>query len=129
MPVDDLLAGCYYMLLQDRVTEAVKIFQSIPEEAGRAVAPMSYDYMKAYIAFYATAVLSDYDALTQASNLADQYLKMKLTPSSRKLWQNVADQIAELKDSKDYIAKYNDEEGDDCTLCEESFSDLDSNCS
>jgi len=80
MPVDDLLAGCYYMLLQDRVTEAVKIFQSIPEEAGRAVAPMSYDYMKAYIAFYATAVLSDYDALTQASNLADQYLKKKLPP-------------------------------------------------
>merc|ERR1712038_2062816 len=89
------------MLLQDRVTFAVKIFQSIPEEAGRAVSPMSYDYMKAYIAFYATMVNSDYDALTQASNLADQYLKMKLTPSSRKLWQNVADQIAELKNSKD----------------------------
>eukprot|EP00497_Spongosphaera_streptacantha_P006050 TRINITY_DN984_c0_g1_i2.p1 TRINITY_DN984_c0_g1~~TRINITY_DN984_c0_g1_i2.p1 ORF type:complete len:556 (-),score=122.18 TRINITY_DN984_c0_g1_i2:178-1845(-) len=101
MPVDDLLAGCYYYLLQDRVTEAVKVFQSINEEAGRAVAPMSYDYMKAYIAFYATAVLSDFDALTQASNLADQYLKTKLTPSMRKLWQSVADQIAELKDSKD----------------------------
>merc|ERR1712048_37313 len=70
-------------------------------EAGRAVAPMSYDYMKAYIAFYATAVLSDYDALTTASNLADQYPKTKLTPSMRTLWQNVADQIAELKDSKD----------------------------
>jgi len=101
MPVDDLLAGCYYLLMQDRVNEAVKIFQGIPEEAGRAVSRMSYDYMKAYIAFYATAVLSDYDALTQASDLADQYLKQKLTPSTRNLWQNVADQIAELKNSKD----------------------------
>lgn len=100
MPIDDKLAGTYYYLVQDRVKEAIDLFKQIPDEAGQAMCPLSYDYMKCYLAFYAS-LGGDYDALSEASQIADAYLKQPLTPSQRNLFQAVADQIKELKNTDD----------------------------
>jgi hypothetical protein len=53
----DLLIACYYMLLQDRVEEGIKLFeqaQSAPLEAGACPETVSLqmDYLAAYLDFY-----------------------------------------------------------------------------
>jgi len=112
MDLDDKLAGTYYFLVQDRVKEAIDLFKSIPEEAGRAKCALTYDYMKCYLAFYAS-LGGDYDALSSASQTADKWLKAALTPSQRKLFQDVADQIAELKNTADEGGDFNFESAEE----------------
>ena len=47
---DDLMAACYYLLLQDRVKEASDFFKRIkPTQLSSRV---QYDYMQAYLGFY-----------------------------------------------------------------------------
>ncbi|MBI3117075.1 MAG: hypothetical protein HYZ00_00200, partial [Candidatus Hydrogenedentes bacterium] len=46
----ELLSLCYYLLLQDRVEEALRFFARLaPEQLETA---LQYDYLKAYLAFY-----------------------------------------------------------------------------
>ena len=45
----------YYLLLQDRVDEALRQFGRLSAEAARQAAPVQYDYMCAYLDFYTGA--------------------------------------------------------------------------
>lgn len=47
---DDQLAMTYYLLTQDRVDEAMKMFAAV--DAGKLAERMQYDYVAAYLAFY-----------------------------------------------------------------------------
>ena len=46
----DLLAATYYLLLQDRVDEAVAYFTQV--DPAKIATPMQYDYCRAYLDFY-----------------------------------------------------------------------------
>ena len=67
---NDLLAGVYYMLLQDRVADAIKLFKRITTKGIET--PMQYDYAKVYLAFYQ-------GDLKTARAVASKYNKYKVT--------------------------------------------------
>jgi hypothetical protein len=50
LDAEDRLALTYYLLLQDRVEEALETFAAI--DAGGLESKLQYDYMRAYLAFY-----------------------------------------------------------------------------
>jgi hypothetical protein len=60
----DLMALTYYLLLQDRIEEALQTFAKV--DAKRLSSKLQYDYMQAYLAFYeekpdqATAIAQNY---------------------------------------------------------------------
>merc|ERR1712096_332678 len=94
LKADDKLSAIYYFLLQDRIADAQALFRSLDPEQGRTVSEFNYDYIKAYLSFYS----GDINAIQDASNLADAYLTRALPPSKRALWQEVANQLNEIKD-------------------------------
>lgn len=88
------MSAIYYFLLQDRIADAQALFRALEPEQGRTVSEFNYDYIKAYLAFYS----GDINAIQEASNLADAYLTRALPSSKAALWQEVSDQLTEIKD-------------------------------
>jgi len=61
---DELMAACYYLLLQDRVEEASGFFNRI--KPARLASQVQYDYLQAYLGFYT-------DDLEKARSVAARY--------------------------------------------------------
>ncbi|MDM8525676.1 hypothetical protein QUF80_20080 [Desulfococcaceae bacterium HSG8] len=84
---DDLMAVTYYLLLQDRVSEAVGFFGRINGDNVRT--SMQYDYLRAYFDFY-TAAPGD------ARRIAEKYRDYPV-PRWRNMFRYIADQLDELE--------------------------------
>ncbi len=82
----DRIAVTYYLLLQDRVSEAIRFFKRIDPETVQT--RMQYDYLRAYLDFYTENPESAWE-------IAAAYLDHPV-PKWRKLFQHVADQLDEL---------------------------------
>ena len=84
---DDLMAVTYYLLLQDRVEEALAFFGRVKPE--KLSTRLQYDYFKAYTAFYTE------DTKT-ARAVATQYAAYPVD-RWQKLFANVAAQLDEIE--------------------------------
>ena len=51
LSMQDKMVFVYYLQLQDRVEEAIKLFKTIPEECGSEM-QIQYDYFLAYFDFF-----------------------------------------------------------------------------
>lgn len=82
----DLMAVTYYMLLQDRIEEALAFFKRI--DSAQLESSLQYDYFTAYIAFYT-------ESLDAARTVVAKYEDY---PVDRwgKLFTNVKNQLAEI---------------------------------
>ena len=105
---NDTLAIVYHLLLQERVDEARALFTSLPpppgsktvadsaaaSDAGAGVTwtVMQYDYIAAYLAFYA----GDDASLAVAQRVADSYAQLPLAQWKPK-FEAVAAQLAEYR--------------------------------
>ncbi|KRX08037.1 hypothetical protein PPERSA_06215 [Pseudocohnilembus persalinus] len=84
----DKLGLVYYLLLQERVEEAIKIFQKIsvqPSLGGQ----LQYDYMAAYLDFY-----QGYPNFTRAREIIEKYLDYPII-AWRNLFYEMANQLGE----------------------------------
>lgn len=48
----DYITWAYYLLLQERIEESIKIFQKIDKKSLNQTAQIQYDYMSAYMDIY-----------------------------------------------------------------------------
>ncbi|HVR76601.1 MAG TPA: hypothetical protein VMT52_19890, partial [Planctomycetota bacterium] len=83
---EDHLAVTYYLLLQDRVEEALESFERV--RSGRLAARMQYDYLDAYLALYR-------EDPRRARGAAERYASYPVD-RWRNLFGTVAAQIAEI---------------------------------
>ena len=83
----DLMTVTYYLLLQDRVDEAMAFFKRV--DPTQLATRLQYDYFKAYIDFFS-------DTPTVARTIANKY-KDYPVPRWRKLFQVVASQLDEIE--------------------------------
>jgi len=81
----------YYLLLQDRIKEAIQLLQKIDEKSFEKdeTCKVQYDYLQAYLDFY-----SGYPNFVKARSICENYLDYPVL-SWRKLFVEVANQIAE----------------------------------
>jgi hypothetical protein len=75
------LAVCYYMLLQNRIREALAWFEKV--DANKLTSKLQYDYFAAYLGFYR----GDYD---QAAQLAVQYAEHPVL-----MWKDLFAQVGD----------------------------------
>ncbi|MCF6284373.1 MAG: hypothetical protein L3K26_04210, partial [Candidatus Hydrogenedentes bacterium] len=87
---DDLLALSYYLLLQDRVGDALHYFERV--EPGQLSARVQYDYLNAYLAFYR-------EDSAAAAAIAASYQDYPVA-RWRKLFAQVSAQAAEIADGE-----------------------------
>lgn len=87
----DQINLCYYLLLQDRVTEGIAVFKSIKKEELCGTVQIQYDYMMAYIDFYVGA--PEYKA---AKEVVDKYLNYPVI-SWRLLMIDMKEQLKEYE--------------------------------
>jgi len=90
----DQMVGVYYFLIQNRVKDALDTFEKIDEDAASEVSQMTYDYLRAYLAFSSGHV----HEITKASELCENYLAKTLPPSKQAQWEGVHKYLQELKD-------------------------------
>jgi hypothetical protein len=83
---DDLMAVTYYLLLQDRIDEALAFFSRVNSE--RLVARVQYDYFRAYLDFYT-------DEPKTAPAIAARY-ENHLVDRWRNAFASVRSQLGEL---------------------------------
>jgi hypothetical protein len=81
---DDLMAVVYYLLLQDRVSEAMSFFNQIANSQHQ----LQYDYLRAYLDFYTGEI-------DHAREIAKQYANYPV-PRWQHLFQSVLDQTSEV---------------------------------
>jgi len=91
----DKMTGVYYFLIQNRVEEALSLFEKIDEDAASECSKFTYDYIRAYLAFFSV----DNNEITKANELCDEYLGQTLPPSKAAMWQGVAEYLEEVKQS------------------------------
>ncbi|MDX1927043.1 MAG: hypothetical protein SFV81_11025 [Pirellulaceae bacterium] len=84
---DQQLAVCYYMLLQNRIREALAWFEKV--DAAKLSSKLQYDYFAAYLGFYR----GEYD---QAAQLATQYAEHPVL-MWKDLFAQVGDQVRQRK--------------------------------
>ena len=87
----DQLALVYYLLLQDRVDEALREFSALDQVEARAVAPVQYDYMSAYLDFYT----GHQEKYAKAREIAARYVHFS-NIKWRHLFDDVRSQLEEL---------------------------------
>ncbi len=95
---DDLMAVTYYLLLQDRVDEALAFFGRVKPE--KLAERLQYDYFKAYTAFYTE------DTKT-ARAVAVQYAAYPVD-RWQKLFANVAAQLDEIEGKRQAVVDEKD---------------------
>ena len=81
------MAVTYYLLLQDRVAEALRFFQRV--DATKLQTQLQYDYFAVYLAF-------SQKKLTEARTIAEKY-KDYCVPRWQKIFQNVIAQLDEIE--------------------------------
>lgn len=87
---DELMAVTYYMLLQDRIEEALAFFQRVKPEALES--RLQYDYFTAYLDFYS-------DDPKLADPIVQQYANYPVD-HWRKAFLEIGQQLAELRGQK-----------------------------
>ncbi len=93
----DALAITYYLLLQDRVEEALAYFNQV--DAKKIASPMQYDYCRAYLDFYS-------EEYGRARTLAQKYIDHPVDK-----WKNTfATIVSQLDEAEGKNAKVNDPE-------------------
>jgi len=92
-PADQMI-GVYYFLIQNRVKDALELFEKVDEDVAAGVSQMTYDYLRAYLAFSSGQVTE----ITKASELCENYLSRTLPPSKQAQWEGVNKYLQELKD-------------------------------
>jgi hypothetical protein len=95
---DDRLATAYYMLLQDRVEEALEAFAEV--NVDRVATRVQYDYCAAYLDFFA-------DDPRKARAIAEQYAKHPVD-RWREAFQTVVHQLDEASGKNAGIANADD---------------------
>ena len=95
---EDLMATAYYLLLLDRVSEAIRFFRDVNAE--NIQTRMQYDYLQAYLDFYT-------EKPGQARAIAAKYLDHPV-PRWRNLFRYVADQSDELEGKMPQVADKED---------------------
>ncbi len=97
---EDMLATCYYLFLQDRVEEALAMFDKV--DAAKVAEHLQYDYMKAVAAMYRedTAI---------ARQIAQRHVKHDVDRWKEKFVQVLA-QIDEMQGKKSADVKEDDRE-------------------
>jgi len=99
MSVGDRLCATYYMILQNRIEDAIKIFHSIKEPL---IDNQLYDYMKGFL-----VVHSDASGLMDLSALTAKYLKSdNIGPSLRSKWEALDSLIGELSNTAAYNSDF-----------------------
>jgi hypothetical protein len=96
----DRLGVAYYLLLQDRVDEAIAFFDSLRREDLHEA--LQYDYLKLYVDFYRGAV-------DDARAIVDQYANHPV-PAWRKRFADAGTQLAELSGKTATISDERDRE-------------------
>lgn len=92
----DQLILCSYLILQDRVKEALEIFSQMKTENYTNVKRMSiqYDYLKAYLSLY-----TEYPTFKTAREISEKYIAHHLL-SWRNRFINIANQLTEYDGSE-----------------------------
>ncbi len=111
----DRLAVTYYLLLQDRVEEALSMFNVIDRDRLEG-SGIQYDYMRAYLAFYT-------GNLEEARTLADRYAKHPVR-RWRLRFQEVLAQLEEIE-SGAVVVKDEDDRGQQQTAAAASEPSID----
>ncbi|MCM8537672.1 MAG: hypothetical protein NE334_17155 [Lentisphaeraceae bacterium] len=83
----DKLTQTYYLLLQDRVSEALEVFNGIKRE--QVSEKLQYDYTKVYVLFYL-------EKITEAEEIAKRYADYPVVRWQNR-FQSALSQIAEIK--------------------------------
>lgn len=98
LDVLDRLTFIYYLLLQDRVDDALLIYKSIPVRSGEEVstAQIQMDYISAYLDYY-----NGYPNFKIAREIIEKYLDYHVI-SWRNLFYDMANQLAEY-DGEDMV--------------------------
>jgi len=78
----DKIAMAVYLIIQNRVAEATRVFNYIKKDTGRALCAGTYDYLAAYLSMFA----GNFD---QAVATADQYIGQPGAPQHKAKWRNL----------------------------------------
>ncbi|CAK84205.1 unnamed protein product (macronuclear) [Paramecium tetraurelia] len=84
--IQDKLGFSYYLILQERITEAVKVLNSIQVPKNADNSELQYDYFKAYFDFYV-----GYPNFQEARRICEKYLNYPVI-----YWRNLFYEIANL---------------------------------
>ena len=95
----DLLNMTYYFLLQDRINEAIEIFQRVDPKHfdNHKTLKMQYDYMRAYLDFFIGSETDFKVAMSISKKYADYPIL-----SWKVLFTEILDQLEEFKEGVDY---------------------------
>lgn len=89
---DDRLSLTYYLLLQDRIDEAIKMFSTVDIMGNDDLTcQLQYDYISAYLDFFNTDI-------TLARDIAEKYVDYPL-PDWDKKFKNIRSQISDIDDN------------------------------
>jgi hypothetical protein len=92
---EDKLIWVIYLLLQDRVYEASKLFEKLSKNQKKDISTkIQFDYVKAYISF-----MTEYPHFTQAREICQEYLDYPVL-SWRNLFVEIANQLAEFEETE-----------------------------
>ena len=102
LDLTDKLVFVYYLLLQERINEAIKIYQSINSESipEQGESRLQYDYFTAYLDFYI-----GYPNFIQARKICEKYLDYPVI-HWRNLFYEVVNQLTEY-DGEDMVQTEN----------------------
>ena len=91
---NDNLALTYYMLLQDRIADAITFFNRI--ERKQIKVTIQYDYLKAYLSMYQEDIIT-------ARSIAETYKNYSVNKWANK-FQNILNQLAEIEGERAIVA-------------------------
>ncbi len=87
---EDLMSVTYYLLLQDRIEEALELFKQV--KRSRLETKLQYDYFQAYLGLYT-------EDLKQSRAIAKKYAEYPV-PRWRKMFNTVSSQLDEIEGRK-----------------------------
>jgi len=90
MLAKDKLAAVYYLLIQDRFTEAIKVFDLIDADEANKASEFCYDYLRGYLNFL------DEDQKV-VKEVIDKYKNVELVAAKRKLIQDFEKSLSALQ--------------------------------
>eukprot|EP01083_Nonionella_stella_P305531 1066243_1 len=111
---DDLICGVYYLLLQDRIEDALDVFNIIEnnpkmQQIMQKEIAILYDYLKAYMSLFNSTNEDISETTRIASDIVAKYRKVELLSWKRKLFEDIEVLLSDLvykredEDDQDYI--------------------------
>jgi len=91
MLAKDKLAAIYYLLIQDRFTEAIEVFKLTDPEEAKEASEFCYDYLRGYLNFLD-------EEQNVAKEVVEKYKDVQLVPAKRKLIEDFQASLSELGD-------------------------------